>query len=70
MHPVCLAQAFCTLLRLDPRSCAGLTVYAVRRGLLLLLAVMTGACPTSKRPFDDTTYQSASRVEDGQAPVR
>jgi hypothetical protein len=54
-----LAQAFCTLLRLDPIApCAGLTLYAALCGLQLLLAVMTGACHTGKRPFHDTTEQS------------
>jgi len=32
-----------------------MTVYAVLRELQLLLAVMTGACHTCKRPFHDTS---------------
>jgi hypothetical protein len=39
-----------------PKSgCAGLTLYAVLRELQTLLAVMTGACHTCNRSFDDTT---------------
>ncbi|SOE33794.1 hypothetical protein SAMN05442782_10877 [Streptomyces sp. OK228] len=40
-----LAQAFCTMLRLDPKSpCAGLTLYAVLRELQKILATWTGVC--------------------------
>ncbi len=51
-----LAQAFCTLLRLRPKSrCAGLTLYAVLRELQHLLAIWTGACHTCKRPYPAPT---------------
>lgn len=42
----CTAQAFCNLLRLDPKRLVGLTLYAILRELQPLLAVMT--CATSR----------------------
>jgi len=53
---VVLAQAFCTLLRLDPKApSAGLTLYAVLRELQPLLTAMVGVCHTCKRPYHDTS---------------
>jgi hypothetical protein len=54
-----LAQAFCTMLRLDPKALAGLTMYAVLRELQQLLVVITGACQYM-RPDHRTTRTSTN----------
>ena len=46
-----LAQAFCTMIRQDPKSpCAGMTLYQVLRELQLVLALILGACPLCRQP--------------------
>ena len=46
-----LAQAFCTMLRTDPKvACAGMTLYQVLRELQIVLALILGACPLCCQP--------------------
>jgi hypothetical protein len=46
-----LAQAFCTLLRTDPKAGAGMTLYQVLHELQIVLALILGACPLCCQPL-------------------
>jgi hypothetical protein len=50
-----LAQAFCTLLRLDRKAMRRPDPLRVIHELQQLLVVMAGECHLCNRPFDDTT---------------
>jgi len=55
---VCLAQAFCTLLRLNPAALRRPDPLRRPPRTATVLAVMPGACPIYKRLFRDTTNKA------------